>query len=214
MSLSGHALVVRDEHERDAQALLQALEFRLHFFAQLEVERAERLVEQQHLRAVDQGAGQCHALTLATGELVRPTRAELAESHEVEHGGGLLRALEELGFNISKFTGVSVGGIVAALVLLVLNSVVAQLRLRSPRLRRMVEGSPTLLVLRGEVIPLHLQREGIDQETLEAALREHGIAEISEVEIAVLEIDGSISVVPKSHDHWSVKRVPKPFQRM
>ncbi len=107
-----------------------------------------------------------------------------------------------------------VGGIVAALVLLVLNSVVAQLRLRSPRLRRMVEGSPTLLVLRGEVIPLHLQREGIDQETLEAALREHGIAEISEVEIAVLEIDGSISVVPKSHDHWSVKRVPKPFQRM
>jgi uncharacterized membrane protein YcaP (DUF421 family) len=107
-----------------------------------------------------------------------------------------------------------VGGIVAALVLLVLNSLVAQLRLRWPRLRRIVEGSPTLLVLHGEVITSHLRREGIDQETLEAALREHGVAEISGVEMAALEIDGSISIVPVNSDHHPVKRIAKPFQRM
>jgi uncharacterized membrane protein YcaP (DUF421 family) len=99
-------------------------------------------------------------------------------------------------------------------MLLVLNSLVAQLRLRWPRLRRTIEGSPTLLVLHGEVIISHLRREGIDQETLEAALREHGVAEVSEVEMAVLEIDGSISVVPVNHDHHPVKRIVKPFQRM
>jgi uncharacterized membrane protein YcaP (DUF421 family) len=88
------------------------------------------------------------------------------------------------------------GGIIAALVLLVLNSVVAQLRLRWPRLRRFVEGSPTLLVLHGDVIADHLRREGLDQETLEAALREHGVVDLSDVEMAVLEIDGSISIVP------------------
>jgi len=89
-----------------------------------------------------------------------------------------------------------VGGILAAVVLLVANAIIASLRLRWPRLRRLVEGSPTLLVLHGEVIPQHMRREGIDEESLLTALREHGVAEIGEVEMAVLEIDGSISVVP------------------
>jgi uncharacterized membrane protein YcaP (DUF421 family) len=99
------------------------------------------------------------------------------------------------------------GGMLAAVVLLVMNAVVARLRLRWPRLRRMLEGSPTLLVLRGEMIPEHLRREGLDQETLKAAMREHGIAKLSEVEMAVLETDGSISVVPGG---GSTKRVTRP----
>jgi uncharacterized membrane protein YcaP (DUF421 family) len=101
------------------------------------------------------------------------------------------------------------GGVIAAIVLLALNAVVAQLRLRWPRLRRLVEGSPTLLVLHGEVIAGNLRREGLDQETLEEALREHGIAEVSEVEMAVLEIDGSISVVPAG---GTTKRVKRPVK--
>ena len=101
------------------------------------------------------------------------------------------------------------GGILAAVVLLVLNAVVARLRLRWPRLRRLVEGSLTLLVLRGEVIADHLRREGLDQETLEVALREHGVADLSEVEMAVLEIDGSISVVPAG---GTTKRVKRPLK--
>jgi len=89
-----------------------------------------------------------------------------------------------------------VGGILAAVVLLVINAAVARLRLKSPRLRHLLEGSPTLLVNHGKVVPGNLGREGIDEETLLAALREHGVAEISSVEMAVLETDGSISVVP------------------
>lgn len=89
-----------------------------------------------------------------------------------------------------------VGGILAAVVLLVINALVARLRLKWPRLRHWVEGTPTLLALHGEMIPEHLRREGVDEETLLAALREHGIADLSSVEMAVLETDGSISVVP------------------
>jgi uncharacterized membrane protein YcaP (DUF421 family) len=62
-----------------------------------------------------------------------------------------------------------------AIVLLMLNASVARLRLRWPRLRHLVEGAPMLLVLHGEVISRHLRREGVDQETLGAALREHGV---------------------------------------
>jgi uncharacterized membrane protein YcaP (DUF421 family) len=47
----------------------------------------------------------------------------------------------------------------------------------------------------------------LDQETLEAALREHGVANLEDVELAVLEIDGSISVVPTGGE---VRRVRHP----
>ena len=55
---------------------LQRLELALHLLAQLQVERAQRLVEQQHLRLVDQRARQRHALALAARQLRRPPVAD------------------------------------------------------------------------------------------------------------------------------------------
>jgi hypothetical protein len=46
------------------------LQLDLHGFAQLEVERAERFVEQQHIRIQHHAAGNRDALLLATGKLV------------------------------------------------------------------------------------------------------------------------------------------------
>jgi uncharacterized membrane protein YcaP (DUF421 family) len=106
-----------------------------------------------------------------------------------------------------------IGGVLAALVLLALNWGVAQLDLHWPRLRRFVEGSPTLLVMHGEIIPSHLRREGLDEDTLLAALREHGIAEVSGVEMAVLETDGTISVVPAGSEVRRTHPTTKPLQR-
>jgi uncharacterized membrane protein YcaP (DUF421 family) len=104
------------------------------------------------------------------------------------------------------------GGILAAVVLLFVNVLVARLRLNWPLFRRWVEGTPTLLILHGKVIPEHIQREGIDEETLLAALREHGVADIRDVDMAVLEIDGSISVVPVSVGTRRIKK-PQKFLR-
>lgn len=101
------------------------------------------------------------------------------------------------------------GGLIAAVVLLLLNAGVAQLRLRSTRLRHLVEGTPTVLVLHGQIILQGMQQEGLDEEMLEAALREHGVAKVSEVEMAVLETDGSISVVPAGQE---TKRVRHPLK--
>ena len=102
-----------------------------------------------------------------------------------------------------------VGGILAAAVLLVMNFAIARTRLYFPVVRRLVEGTPTLLVLHGKILSRNLHREGLDQETLETALREHGIAEVSEVEMAVLEVDGSISVVPTGGNHKHVRNPAK-----
>ena len=79
------ALVVRHVDEGDAEFLLQALELDLHFLAQLEVERAQRLIEQQHLRMIDERARQRHALSLPAGELRRPALTQRFELHQLEH---------------------------------------------------------------------------------------------------------------------------------
>jgi uncharacterized membrane protein YcaP (DUF421 family) len=81
------------------------------------------------------------------------------------------------------------------------------MRMRSPRLRKLIQGSPTVLVLHGSVMADQMAREGLDQETLEAAFREHGVDRIDHVEMAVLEIDGSISVIPMGQD---VRRLRHP----
>jgi uncharacterized membrane protein YcaP (DUF421 family) len=99
------------------------------------------------------------------------------------------------------------GGVIAVAVLLLMSVLLSQLRLRSTRLRHLLQGSPTLLVLHGKTVPEHMRREGLDDDTLEAALREHGVQNVSDVEMAVLEIDGSISVVPAGQE---TKRVRHP----
>ena len=86
----GLLLVVGDVHEGDADLGLDALELQLHLAAQLEVEGAERLVEEQHLGVVDQRAGDGDALLLAAGELVRLALGEVAELHELQHVVDLL----------------------------------------------------------------------------------------------------------------------------
>ena len=85
-------LVVRDVDERDADLALDALQLGLHLLAELEVERAERLVEQEHLGLVHDRARERDPLALAARELHRPAAAEPGEPHEVERAFGALRA--------------------------------------------------------------------------------------------------------------------------
>lgn len=99
------------------------------------------------------------------------------------------------------------GGLVAAITLFAVNAIVARMRLRSARISRLVEGVPVVLVQRGEVVAANLRREGVSEAELEAAVREHGgVSAVSDVELAVLEIDGSVSVVPMSADIHRTRR--------
>ena len=85
------------------------------------------------------------------------------------------------------------GGGVAACTLLVLNYGVAAVSGSNRRLRRLIEGEPSLLVHDGKVIESHMARERVSMDELHRALREHGIHSCDQVALAVLEVDGSIS---------------------
>ncbi|MNF70462.1 hypothetical protein D3C84_523730 [compost metagenome] len=74
-------------HAGHADPLDDLHQLQLHLRTQFLVQRAHRLVEQQQLRALGQGAGQGHALALAAGQLVRLALGVLAHLHQLEHLG-------------------------------------------------------------------------------------------------------------------------------
>jgi uncharacterized membrane protein YcaP (DUF421 family) len=89
------------------------------------------------------------------------------------------------------------GGIVAGVVLLGLNWALNRLVRRSKRVEGMLIGHAVLIVNDGRPIREHMAREGITMEQLDAALREHGMQSLDEVQLGVLETDGTISIVPR-----------------
>ncbi len=98
------------------------------------------------------------------------------------------------------------GGLVAAGTLLLLNFLVSRLVFRNRKVGRFVEGTPTILVRDGQLLQENLENEHITADELLQALREHGVPTSGEVGLAVLEIDGSISVLRK--DELPLKERP------
>src|SRR6202051_802855 len=104
------------------------------------------------------------------------------------------------------------GGVVAAATLLVLNYLVAEVSGANRRFRKFVQGQPSLLVHDGQVIESHMAKEHVSMDELERALREHGVSTYKEAALAVLEVDGSISVLkyddiePTSSTHLNRRR--------
>jgi uncharacterized membrane protein YcaP (DUF421 family) len=103
------------------------------------------------------------------------------------------------------------GGIIAAATLLLLNAAVTRIVWKNKKVRKFVEGTPTLLIRHGKIIQEHLDKEKITADTLTQALREHGIASVEDVSLAVLEIDGSISVL-KNEEVPSADRPHRHFR--
>ena len=87
------------------------------------------------------------------------------------------------------------GGAVAAVTLLLLNYLVGGLSGANRRLRKFIQGQPSLLVHDGQVIESHLAKEHVSMDELQRALREHGVGTCKDAALAVLEVDGSISVL-------------------
>ena len=89
------------------------------------------------------------------------------------------------------------GGVIIIAVLLIFNRGVALLRSRWPWFDALIEPPPTVVVQDGQVSKVALEKEGLSETDVEMAIREHGVDKLSDVKQAVLENDGSISVVTK-----------------
>lgn len=102
------------------------------------------------------------------------------------------------------------GGLASAATLIAMSYVLDRYGRRAPLLRRLLSGEPTLLLQDGRLLEQNLRREHLEAEDVQMAAREHGVAELSDVAAAVLESDGSISIIPKRGEmHRSARRADR-----
>jgi len=103
------------------------------------------------------------------------------------------------------------GGLVAAGVLVGWHRVIGWWRLRSRGFAKLLAGEGIMLIHAGKVLEAHCRRAGITRAELLQALREHGVVAVGDVTLAVLEPDGTISVI-RNDEVMSGTRAARPHQ--
>lgn len=88
---------------------------------------------------------------------------------------------------------------VAAGTLIVAGWLIAKAIARWPALETRLMAGPIVVVRNGQLLRRNLRQEGITEDEVLTAMREQGLMNLSDVHLAVLEMDGIISVVPKEH---------------
>ena len=111
------------------------------------------------------------------------------------------------------------GGIIAASVLFSLNYILKLLMYRFAAFKELIEEKPVILVHNGNLDIEHLRKERITMDELEEAIREHGIESYKNVKLAILEVDGNISVISGEQNnlkqtHYKNRRRSKNLSRL
>ena len=98
------------------------------------------------------------------------------------------------------------GGLVAALALFTMNYVIKRISLESESISKVIDGEPVMLIYDGKIRPNALKQASISLEQLKAVVREHGVEEISDVNLAIFEVDGNISVLSDNYRNLTKRK--------
>ena len=90
-----------------------------------------------------------------------------------------------------------IGGLILAATLLGLNWMVGATTARSPKLDRLIEGRPVLLARHGVLFEEVLARQSLSRREFELVMRREDIRDLREIELAMLETSGEITVVKR-----------------
>ena len=106
------------------------------------------------------------------------------------------------------------GGVIIIVTIFSLNRLVAEARLRIPVVGQLLEFKPTIIGRDGRWVKDELEKQGLDLDDVQAALREHGLVRVEQMKLAVLEEDGSISVIPaEGEDTPEARRRRRRYKR-
>jgi uncharacterized membrane protein YcaP (DUF421 family) len=101
------------------------------------------------------------------------------------------------------------GGIAAALGLFTANYILKFFLRKSAGFSKAVEGEKIVLIHDGAILRKGMKAAMMSDDELERAIREHGMSSVSDVNLAILEVDGNISVLSKDYTHKTVKNRKK-----
>ncbi|MGH2517281.1 MAG: DUF421 domain-containing protein [Ktedonobacterales bacterium] len=99
-----------------------------------------------------------------------------------------------------------IGGMIGAATLFGLNYLLSVLSAHYNVFGRELLGVPTLLVDDGHLVTENMRRERIDPDDVLMAMREHGVDSLATVKHAILETDGTISIVTADTPTTRTKR--------
>lgn len=107
------------------------------------------------------------------------------------------------------------GGLIAAASLFLVNYILKLLMNRFTKLNKLLQGETIMLIYKGALNQNNLRRARVSLDEIEEAIREHGVADIRSVDLAVLEMDGSISILTDNYTSRSTKKrkLPKTLRR-
>ncbi len=102
-------------------------------------------------------------------------------------------------------------GIIPILALLIMHLIISMINMKSIRIREIVCGKPTILIYRGKIDEKALKKERFTINELEERLRGNNISNIGDVEYAILETSGQLTVIQKPNKR---NTIPEDFNIM
>lgn len=90
-------------------------------------------------------------------------------------------------------------GVTPILALVCFEVLMSWASLKFPRLRKLISGSPKIIIRNGRIYPDMLRELRFSVDDLMMSLRTSGVFDISEVEYAIVETTGTVSVLKKAH---------------
>lgn len=102
-------------------------------------------------------------------------------------------------------------GIIPIMGLLVMHLIISILNLKSTRIRELICGKPTILIYKGKIDEKKLKKERFTLNELEEKLRSENVTNLGDVEFAILETSGDISVIQKPNKR---NTIPEDFNIM
>jgi uncharacterized membrane protein YcaP (DUF421 family) len=110
--------------------------------------------------------------------------------------------MTEIGIPISN-------GIIPILGLLVMHLIISIINIKSIRARQVICGKPTILIYRGKIDEKALKKERFTINELEERLRGNNVVNLGDVEYAILETSGQVTVIQKPEKR---NTIPEDFQ--
>ncbi len=96
--------------------------------------------------------------------------------------------------------------ILSLIVITVTSYLLSVIALKSRKMRKWISGSPTVLIEGGKILEDNMRKVRYTLDSLDQALREKGIFNIEEVDYAVLEDNGVVSVLKKDEYKYVTKK--------
>lgn len=102
-------------------------------------------------------------------------------------------------------TGIPIGnGIIPILGLLVMHLLISLINLKSTKLREIICGKPRILIYRGEIQEKAMIKERFTINELQERIRSQNIVNLGDVEYAILETSGQITVIEKPNKRHTI----------